>query len=167
MRSTAAHTIRVNAPAIFSLDAQYFKPEFPRKDNDVLQHLMGYNSDTKKYAIFPPILFRDIHAPRNLRYAFRSNCLTQVFIFVHILYDLLTILYQILKVIFHGASSLSAIPRPKPKTNAQIWGVSSVTDGAISFAAIMASIFQYIHIYDRFSLNLTGALHPFSRQRIY
>ena len=40
-------------------------------------------------------------------------------------------------MIFFGPGSLSNERRPTPQTNAMKWGITSVTDGAIAFAAIM------------------------------
>ncbi|KDQ51820.1 hypothetical protein JAAARDRAFT_94790, partial [Jaapia argillacea MUCL 33604] len=84
--------------------------------------------------IFAPILFPDLK--KNKKTVFLNEALQKV-----------------LKVILFGPSSLNPGPHAKPKTYAQLWGVTEVTPGAIALATVLV---RFIASPDK-ELTLVGA----------
>ncbi|THH17153.1 hypothetical protein EUX98_g9180, partial [Antrodiella citrinella] len=118
--SSLLHTLRGKGTLLFesipNVKSAWFEHKYDRSTVDEFQKLLLVD---RNYVRYCPLLYPD----------FKKD---QRWIFDNI------ILKRILKLIMFGPSSLSRSKVAKPKTNAILWGVSSITPGMIAFAAIVA-----------------------------
>lgn len=90
-----------------------------KSDRSTVFQKMINDKPDKKFAKFPPILFPDMK--RSSRRVFANPSLPLM-----------------LRSILFGASSLSASRRPSTSTVGHLWGINTVTPGAVAFVAVVA-----------------------------
>ncbi|KAG1884710.1 hypothetical protein F4604DRAFT_1919192 [Suillus subluteus] len=107
---------------IFNLDSNYFLTSTKRDTIKELCDLLGTTPGHHSYPLFPPILFPDAR-PDTTNATVFGNWKP---------------LAQILKAVLMGEASLTSVKKGGPPQNSKLWGVSTITPGALAWSATMA-----------------------------
>jgi hypothetical protein len=128
---------------IFGLSSDYFVTSSKRDTIDEVCRLLGTTPRSHNYPIFPPVLFPNAVVDASNSTVFGNwKPLAQVhchfFVYIQLLTTTMS-LQQILKAVLMGEASLTSVKKGGPPRNFKIWGVSTITPGAIAWSATFVS----------------------------